>query len=412
MPNKRVVLAYSGGLDTSVILHWLVQQNWDVICMIGDVGQRCDFSVIQQRALACGAREAVVEHLCEEMLKEVVYPALRAQAVYEGRYLLGTALARPVLARAQVRLARAHHATHLAHGATAKGNDQVRFELAYHALAPELEILAPWKDPQFCSAFQGRSDLLDYAGREGIPLAGGAEKTFSEDDNLLHISHEAGPLEDPDCEAPAQTRSWCKALQDTPEQPFDLRLEFSSGEPKALFTEEHPEGITEPVALFKELNRLGAQHGIGVTDMVENRFVGLKSRGVYEAPGATLLWAAHRDLEGLALDREVMHLRDSLSLKFAELTYNGFWFSPEMEVLRAAINKAQETVSGTVHLRLFRGHVQPVRRSSPYSLYNQSLSSMDEDGGYTSGHALGFIRTHGLRLAARRTTPVPDGEQP
>lgn len=410
MHEKRVVLAYSGGLDTSVILKCLISEGFEVICFVGDVGQRSDFWAIEKRARACGALDVVVEDLREEFIRDFIFPALWAQAVYEGRYLLGTALARPVIARAQVRLARQRGAAYLSHGATAKGNDQVRFELAYHALDPDLKVLAPWKEPTFTTRFKGRLDLLAYAESEGIPLAGGAEKAFSEDDNLLHISHEAGILEDPASPAPEGAFSWCCHPQAAPDEGVDLELEFRDGEPVCLTSEACSEGIHDPLALITMLNDMASRHGIGRIDIVENRFVGVKSRGVYESPAATVLWAAHRDLECLAMDREVMRLRDMLSPKFAELIYNGFWFSPEVDFLLAAFRKSQEKVDGRVGLRLYKGNVIILHRSSPVSLYDQDLVSMDVSGGYCAEDARGFIRTHAMRLMAhhrvlRRTEP-------
>jgi len=410
MHKKLVILAYSGGLDTSVILRWLINQGYEVICFVGDVGQRSDFKAIADRAKACGATDVVVEDLREEFIRDFIFPALKAQAVYEGRYLLGTALARPLIARAQVRLARQRGAAYLSHGATAKGNDQVRFELAYHALDPDLGVIAPWKEADFTSRFKGRSDLLSYAAAEGIPLAGGAEKEFSEDDNLLHISHEAGALEDPAKAAPDHVYSWAQSAEAAPAEGIFLEIEFKNGEPVLLMTAEHPGGISDPLQMFAVLNEVAALHGVGRIDIVENRFVGVKSRGVYEAPAATVLWAAHRDLECLVMDREVMRLRDMLSPKFAELIYNGFWFSPEVDFLLAAFHKSQEKIDGRVRIKLYKGNVIVCERSSPVSLYDQDLVSMDVEGGYCAEDARGFIRTHALRLMAhhrvlRKTEP-------
>jgi argininosuccinate synthase len=397
MPNNhRVVLAYSGGLDTSVILKWLQEQGYEVVAYIADVGQEEDFEAAREKALAVGAASVYVEDLKQAFVTDYIFPAYRAQAIYEGRYLLGTALARPLIARRQMEIAEREKAAFVSHGATGKGNDQVRFELSYYALRPDIQVLAPWKMPSFLEQFQGRGDMLAYAEAQGIPVKASRDKPYSEDDNLLHISHEAGVLEDPAAPAEEEVYSRTSALDQTPDQPQYLELTFEGGFPVRAVCEGEEEN--EPLALFQMLNRLGSRHGIGRLDMVENRFVGIKSRGVYETPGGAILQQAHRDLEGLTLDREVMQIRDELSVKLARIIYNGFWFSPECEALMAFMAKAQENVGGTVRLSLFKGHAYPVARRSERALYDPRQSSMDEAGGYDQTDAEGFIKVNAIRL--------------
>jgi argininosuccinate synthase len=371
-----------------------------VIAYVADVGQRDDFAFVQENAIKIGASRVHVFDLKEEFLTDYIFPMFQANAVYEGRYMLGTAIARPLIARHQIELARDEGAAFLAHGATGKGNDQVRFELAYHALAPELEILSPWKTRAFLDTFQGRSDMFAYAGRHHISLKSSLKKPYSEDDNLLHISHEAGILEDPACEPPEDV--YCRTV--SPEQASEtaarILIHFTDGVPDRVLNLEDETARETPLALFSYLNELGGIHGIGRVDMVENRFVGVKSRGVYETPGGTILYAAHRDIEGIAMDREVLRLRNQLSPKVAELIYNGFWFSPEMEFLMAAIRKSQELVNGSVLLKLYKGNIQILGRESPSSLYDQGISSMDVEGGYDQEDAAGFIRINAIRLKA------------
>ena len=398
--KPKVVLAYSGGLDTSVILVWLLEQGWDVIAYIADVGQDEDLEAARLKALRLGASGVFVEDLKEELVTDYIFPMISANAVYEGRYLLGTAVARPLIAKRQVEIAQREGAAWVSHGATGKGNDQVRFELAYYALAPEIKVFAPWKDAAFLAQFRGRTDLINYAQERGIEIKSSLAKPYSEDDNLLHISHEAGILEDPGQAAPPEVYSRTVAPEDAPDQPALLRIDFCDGLPVKVTDEATGESVTGALPLFLYLNRVGAAHGVGRVDMVENRFVGVKSRGVYETPGGTILLAAHRDLEGLAMDREVMCLRDMLSAKLSELIYNGFWFSPEMDFLMSAIRKSQELIDGTVTVKLFKGGVWPLARQSPSSLYDQELSSMDVGGGYDQLDAAGFIRINAIRLKA------------
>ncbi len=398
--KQKVVLAYSGGLDTSVILVWLLERGWDVVAYIADVGQDEDLEAAKQKALRLGASRVYVEDLKEELVTDYIFPMISANAVYEGRYLLGTAVARPLIAKRQVEIAQREGAPWVSHGATGKGNDQVRFELTYYALAPGIRVFAPWKDAEFLGQFRGRTDLINYAQKMGLEIKSSLAKPYSEDDNLLHISHEAGILEDPGLAAPPEVYSRTVAPEDAPDQPALLRIDFLDGLPTQVTDEQTGETVTGALPLFLYLNRVGAAHGVGRVDMVENRFVGVKSRGVYETPGGTILLAAHRDLEGLAMDREVMCLRDMLAAKLSELIYNGFWFSPEMDFLMSAIRKSQELIDGSVTVKLYKGGVWPLARQSPSSLYDQELSSMDVGGGYDQQDAAGFIRINAIRLKA------------
>ncbi len=408
---SRIILAYSGGLDTSVILKWLVEKGHEVAAFIADVGQTEDFDAIKSKALAAGAAEAVVSDLKEELVVDYVFAAVKANAVYEGRYLLGTALARPLIAAAQVAAAHASGAEVVAHGATGKGNDQVRFELSYAALDPRLRVYSPWKDPEFLAVFKGRPDLLNYAEARGLEVKASRDKPYSEDANLIHVSHESGILEDPAVPADEQVYSWTASPDRAPDRPAVLRIRFKDGIPVEVVDEVQGRAITGPLELFGYLNETGAAHGIGRVDMVENRFVGIKSRGVYETPGLTILLAAHKDIEGMAMDREVMRLRDSLSPKFAEYVYNGFWFSPEMDFLMAAINKSQEIVDGSVRLSLYKGCVAILSRESPSSLYDRSLSSMDIEGGFDQTDSRGFIAINAIRLKAHHVITAQQGKK-
>lgn len=397
---KKVVLAYSGGLDTSVILKWLQNQGFEVICFVGNVGQREDFDAVEKKAVATGASAVHTEDLREEFVTDYIFPALRGNALYEGRYLLGTALARPLLAKKQIEIAQKEGAGYVSHGATGKGNDQVRFELAYYGLAPDIKIVSPWKDPEFLAQFKGRTDLLNYAEEWKIPVKASKAKPYSEDENLMHISHEAGVLEDTMYRPPESVFSWTRSLQETPDEEIVIEIHFKNGDPVKVVNQN--DGATHETALdlFIYLNELGSKHGIGRLDMVENRFIGIKSRGIYESPAGTILWLAHRDLEGIAMDKEVMHLRDMLIPKFAELIYNGFWFSPEMDFLMHAFQKTQEAIDGKVVLSLYKGNVNVIGRESPTSLYDQDLSSMDVEGGFNATDSRGFININAIRLKA------------
>jgi argininosuccinate synthase len=408
--RKKVVLAYSGGLDTACILKDLIMQGYDVIAYVADVGQLEDFDEVAARARATGASKVFVEDLKHEFVTEFIFPAIAGNAVYENRYLLGTALARPVIARRQVEIALSEGATAVAHGATGKGNDQVRFEMAFAALAPSLEIIAPWKDRSFLNRFQGRQDLLAFAREHEIPVEATVQKPYSSDENLMHRSYEAGMLEDPSAPPPDDMFKLTRALEDTPDQATDLSIHYKDAMPVRVVCESEGVDVTDPVALFDFLNEKGGEHGIGRIDIVENRFVGIKSRGVYETPGGTVLHHAIRDLEGIAMDREVLRLRDMLSPRFSEIIYNGFWFSPEMDFIQAAFRQSERLIDGEVHLRLFKGNVQVRGRTSTSSLYDQELSSMDVAGGYDQQDARGFIRINALRLRAHKLILRKTGE--
>ncbi len=398
--NKKVVLAYSGGLDTSVILKWLLEQGYEVIAYIADVGQAGDFKKAKAKALKVGASKVYIEDLKKELVTDYIFPIFKANALYEGRYLLGTAAARPIIAKRQIEIAAKEKAGFVSHGATGKGNDQVRFELAYYALNPKIKVLAPWKMESFLQQFKGRTDLINYAQAKGIEISSTIKKPYSEDDNLLHISHEAGILEDPAHEPTEDIFSKTVSPEKAPDKPTRLRIQFKDGIPVKVTDLDKGRSEAEPLRLFNFLNELGAKNGIGRIDMVENRFVGMKSRGIYETPGGTILFAAHKDIEGIAMDREVMRLRDMLSPKFAELVYNGFWFSPEMDFLMSAINKSQEAIDGSVTLKLYKGNVMVTGRESASSLYNKDLSSMDIEGGFNQKDSEGFIKIHATRLMA------------
>ncbi len=400
--SKKVVLAYSGGLDTSCILKWLKDKGYDVIAFIADVGQEDDFQAAKSKAGMLGASRVYVEDLKEELVTGYIFQALKGNATYEGSYLLGTSLARPLIAKRQVEIAAREGAGCVAHGATGKGNDQVRFELTYFALNPALKVISPWKDPEFISMFKGRGDLIQYAKEKGIPVKATVQKSYSEDDNLMHISHESGILEDPGSECPGEVYDRTKSPQQAPDKETRIRIHFKDGLPVKVENLETGESEETPLGMFQHLNMVGAENGIGRVDMVENRYVGIKSRGVYETPGATILWAAHRDMEGIAMDKEVMHLRDSLAPKFSELIYNGYWFSPEMDFLMSAFNQAQALIDGWVVMSIYKGSARAVARWSPTSLYNKDLSSMDIEGGFNQADSAGFIRINGLRLKAHR----------
>ena len=400
MAKEKVVLAYSGGLDTSVILKWLVLKGYDVVAYVADVGQQEDLAQVREKALKTGASKVYVEDLREEFVTQYIFPAIKANALYEGRYLLGTSIARPLIAKRQIDIANLENAAYVAHGATGKGNDQVRFELSYYALKPGIRVISPWKDPEFLREFKGRPDLLEYAGSHGIQVQATLDKPYSEDENLFHISHESGILEDPALEPSRDVYTRTVDPEAAPDKPTRITVEFKDGIPVKV--ENLDDGTVEmgPLSLFMYLNKVGSENGIGRVDMVENRFVGIKSRGIYETPGGTILHVAHKDIEGVAMDREVMRLRDMLTAKVSELIYYGFWFSPEMDFLMAAIDRSQEVIDGRVFLKLYKGNVFVVGRESTSSLYDQDLSSMNIEGGFNQQDSVGFIKINAIRLMA------------
>ncbi|MBN1949576.1 MAG: argininosuccinate synthase [Bacteroidales bacterium] len=398
--NKKVVLAYSGGLDTSVILKWLIDKGYEIIAYVADVGQEENFEEVKEKALKIGASKVYIENLQEEFVTDYIFPAVKANAMYEGRYLLGTALARPLIARKHIEIAHKEGAAWVSHGATGKGNDQVRFELAFYALDPGIKVLAPWKMQEFLDQFKGRTDMLKYAEENQIPVKASLKKPYSEDDNLMHISHEAGILEDPKYKPEKDMLVKMVPPQHAPDKETHLEIHFKDGNPIKVVNLDDGTVKEKPLELFVYLNKIGGMNGIGLLDMVENRFVGIKSRGVYETPAGEILIKAHMDIEGIAMDREVMRLRNMLSPVFSEIVYNGFWFSPEMDFLMAAIEKSQEVIDGIVYLTLYKGNVIIDGRESPSSLYNKDLSSMDIEGGFDQKDSQGFIKINAIRLMA------------
>ncbi|QBG47968.1 argininosuccinate synthase [Verrucomicrobia bacterium S94] len=389
----KVVLAYSGGLDTTVLLTWL-QEKYDaeVICYCSNVGQEEELDGLEEKALKHGAVKCYVDDVQDEFAADYIYPMMQANAIYEGTYLLGTSIARPLIAKRMIDIANLEGAEAICHGATGKGNDQVRFELTAYALKPDVKVIAPWRMPEDFP-FEGRSDMIKYLEEKGVPTTVSAAKPYSMDRNMLHISFEGGILEDPWNEPDEDM--WCmtKPLSQAADEPEYVEISFEKGIPVAVNGEK-----LGAAALLKKLNALGCEHAVGRIDIVENRFTGMKDRGVYETPGGTILQAAHRGLESICMDREVMHLRDSFIPKYAELVYNGFWFAPEREMLQAAITQSQETVTGDVRVKLYKGGVHVCGRKSPYSLYSPELVSFDEAGGYNQSDATGFIKLNALRL--------------
>jgi argininosuccinate synthase len=387
---KKVVLAYSGGLDTSVIVRWLVDTyGCEVVGFVADVGQEEELTGLNEKGVRSGASKIIIEDLREEFVRDFVFPMLRANAVYEGGYLMGTSIARPLIAKRQVEIAAAEGADAVSHGATGKGNDQVRFELTYMALNPRIKIIAPWK----IWDFKSRTDLLAYAQKHGIPVPVTAKKPYSSDRNLLHISFEGGILEDPWLEPMEEMFLLSRSPEKAPDKPVYVEVDFDAGNPVTV----NGKRLT-PAQLLTEMNRLGGEHGIGRADIVENRYVGMKSRGVYETPGGTILHAAHRAVESITLDREVMHLRDSLIPRYAEMVYYGYWYSPEREVLQKMIDEGQRPVNGTARLKLYKGNCTVVGRKSAQTLYSADFATFEEDQVYNQKDAEGFIRLNALRL--------------
>jgi len=388
--KNKIVLAYSGGLDTSIILKWLIKEyDAEIIAYVADLGQGEDLEEVYNKALKTGASKVYVEDLREEFVKDFVFPAIKSNAVYEGVYLLGTSLARPLIAKRHIEIAEQEGAFAVSHGATGKGNDQVRFELTFYALNPEIQIIAPWREWKFKS----RSDLLKFAEENGIDTGITADKPYSCDRNLLHISYEGGILEDPWAEPPESMFEMTVSPEKAPDKPTYIEIEFSKGEPVAINGKK-----LSPVEILANLNSVAGKNAVGRVDLVENRFVGMKSRGVYETPGGTVLHVAHRAMESLTIDREVMHLKDSLAPKIAELMYYGFWYSPEMEMLMAAVEDSQKNVDGIVRLKIYKGNTIVVGRKSDKSLYSEDLATFEEDEVYNQADATGFIKLNALRL--------------
>ena len=400
MAKEKIVLAYSGGLDTSIILKWLKETyDAEIIAFTADIGQKEELDGLEEKALATGASKVYIDDLQAEFASDFIYPMFQSGALYEGQYLLGTSIARPLIAKRRVEIARAEGATMIAHGATGKGNDQVRFELGVAALAPDIQVVAPWRLDTFRETFPGRAEMIAYAEKHGIPVTASAAKPYSTDRNLLHISYESGVLEDPwfDPSAPENKEMFLLSAdpQDAPDEPEMLEIEFEQGNAVALNGEK-----LSPLEVMNKLNELGGKHGIGRVDMVENRFVGMKSRGVYETPGGTILFTAHRKMESLTMDREVMNLRDSLLTRYSTLVYNGFWFAPERLALQALVTESQKNVTGTVRVKLYKGNVIGAGVKSPVSLYNPDIATMEADPSqaYDQNDATGFISLNALRL--------------
>jgi len=392
----KVVLAYSGGLDTTVLLTWL-QEKYDaeVICYCANVGQEEELDGLEEKALKHGASKCIVDNIEEEFAKDYIFPMMQANAIYEGTYLLGTSIARPLIAKRMMDVVLEEGADAICHGATGKGNDQVRFELTAYAIKPDIKVIAPWRMPEDFP-FVGRTDMIEYLEERGIPCAVSAKKPYSTDRNLLHISFEGGVLEDPWAEAPEDM--WCmtKPLSQASDEAEIVEISFEQGIPVAVNGEK-----LSPAALMRKLNAMGCEHAVGRIDIVENRFTGMKDRGIYETPAGTILHHAHRAIESITMDREVMHLRDGFIPQYAKLVYNGFWFAPEREMLQAAIDESQKTITGDVRVKLFKGAVHVIGRQSDFSLYNPELVSFDEEGGYDQTDATGFIKLNALRLRVR-----------
>ena len=401
MEKKKIILAYSGGLDTSVILKWLVNKGFDVVAFVANVGQDEDFDAIRKKALATGASKVYVEDLRSQLVTDYVFPALLANTVYEGGYMLGTSLARPIIAKAQIEIARKEGTTYVSHGATGKGNDQVRFEFGYYMHMSEVNIIAPWKDSEFLAQFEGRSDMIAYAKEHNIPIKASIAKPYSEDENLIHISHEAGILEDASKRPDEDVFSHTLSPKEAPDEETLLEISFEDGLPTKVTNLNDDIVVSDPLEMILYLNKIGHDNAIGRADMVENRYVGIKSRGVYETPGCEILWKAHRMLEGITMDKEAMHLRDSLMPKYAELIYNGYWGAPEFNMLSALFAESQTQVTGTAKVALYKGNVIFAGVKSPVSLYDEALGSMDKAGGYNPIDCKGFIRINAIRLIAQ-----------
>jgi argininosuccinate synthase len=387
---KKIVLAYSGGLDTSIILKWLVKKyNAEVIAFVANIGQKEDFRLIEEKAFKTGASKVYIKDLREEFVRDYIFKIIKANAVYESKYLLGTAIARPLIAKHQVEVAKIENADALAHGATGKGNDQVRFELTYKALAPDLKIIAPWREWEF----KGREELINFAIENKIPVPASKEKPYSSDANLFHISYESGILENIEMEPDEDMFTMTKSIDKTPDKPLYISIEFENGVPIGIDGKK-----MSPVEILEKLNSIGSEYGIGRVDMVENRLVGIKNRGVYETPGGTILYIAHKELESITLDRETMHFKEIIALKYAELVYYGQWFTILRKALDSFIDFTQKYVTGSIKLKLYKGNVMIAGRKSPYSLYNSQLATFEKEEIYNQKDAEGFINLFGLQI--------------
>jgi argininosuccinate synthase len=400
---RKVVLAYSGGLDTSVILKWLTEKyDAEVIAFVADLGQGEELAPVRVKAKKTGASKVYVENVQDEFVRDFIFPALQANAVYEGSYLLGTSIARPLIAKKQIEIAKLEKAEAVSHGATGKGNDQVRFELTYFSLMPGIQVIAPWREWEFKS----RTDLVNYAKKHGIPTPVTVEKPYSSDRNLFHISYEGGILEDPWAEPPENMYTLSVSPAKAPDKAQYVEVDFEQGIPVAVNGKK-----LGPARLLAALNKIGGAHGVGRVDLVENRYVGMKSRGVYETPGGTILHMAHRAVESITLDREVMHFRDSLIPKFADLIYNGYWYSPEMELLKSTVEKSQENVTGTARIKVFKGNCYVAGRKSPVSLYRTDYATFEKESVYNQADATGFIKINALRLVIRSLMKAKAGKK-
>ncbi|XP_043223669.1 argininosuccinate synthase-like [Amphibalanus amphitrite] len=402
--QKTVVLAYSGGLDTSCILVWLREQGYQVVAYLANIGQDEDFTAAKQKAEKLGAIKVIIDDRRDVFVTDYIWPAVQCGLIYEKRYLLGTSVARPCIVQGIVQAAIDNKASFISHGATGKGNDQVRFELGVAALAPNIKTLAPWRMPSFYNRFQGRADLFAYAQQNGIPLPVTPKKPWSMDANLLHISYESGVLEKPSTVAPRDLYQMTSDPESAPDKPHLLTIHFKEGIPIRVMDHTEIKEITDPYKMLEHLNLVGGRHGVGRIDIVENRFVGLKSRGVYECPGGEILYQTHLDLETYTLDREVFHIKEELAVKLAKLAYNGFWFSPEGQYVFGCVKASQKDVTGTVHCKLYKGSVHILSRDAPIGLYNEQLVSMDVQGDYEPMDAEGFIKINGIRLRESHRT--------
>jgi len=408
----RVLLAYSGGLDTSCILAWLIEEGYEVYAFMADVGQEEDYDAAREKALSVGAKKFFLEDLKREFVEELIYPAVQANCIYENVYLLGTSLARPVIARGMIEVAAKEGCDFVSHGCTGKGNDQVRFELAFYGLKPDIKVIAPWRIPEFYHRFAGRQALLEYAAKKQIPVRQTAAKPWSTDENLFHISYEAGILEDPNTTPPADMWKLTESPESAPTTPDQITVEFKQGLPvKLTVLSDKNKSYTDAVDVFDALNALGRKHGIGRIDIVENRFIGVKSRGCYETPGATILRVAHMDVEGLTLDRNVRALRDQfVTIELSRILYNGHFFTPEREFVTSAIPASQRTVNGVVRLKLYKGNVIVEGRSSDEGLYDEKESSMDELGGFEPTDTTGFIQIESIRIKKWAQANIKKGQ--